>query len=73
VHVYKSFVTTEITIEVSAEKTVKEASTIAAAARAVAEALPGIDGADIHLELDDGGPAQWRAAALQKAPSTRFY
>ena len=55
VHVLKKKVTVEVTIEVDASSTVREASEIAANARRKLELIQNISYADIHLELDDGG------------------
>ena len=53
VHVFKTGVTTEVTIEVHPKKLVMEASSIAAATREVVEEISGVKRADIHLELED--------------------
>jgi cation diffusion facilitator family transporter len=53
VHVFKSGVATEVTIEVDPHRLVSEACDIAAAARVAVERIHGVRSADIHLELED--------------------
>ena len=55
VHVLASKVRVEVCVEINPNYTVRKASEIASECRRKLEQLNGIDDADIHLELDDGG------------------